>query len=185
MPDDSTSSQPIVLEQANGEPVRMLRVEVTWPGGGNGANMEVEALGITVNVAGRATEIVGSPLPRSSDGAIEHTELPTPGTGGGEALTVDLTTLNAQVQTVWVTLGAAFGLGPGSLKRASCRLVDVSGEQPVDLVQLDFESAVASNVILLVRLDRQADNRWRATRVGTGSLIRSYTELLELVTTQP
>ena len=133
--------------------------------GGGGGNIDLDASCVVLDASGRAIDVVWFRQLVGADGAVRHggDNLTGEGDGDDETITVDLERLPAAATTLAFTVNSFRGQTFDAVENASCRLVDVDGNQ--ELCRYDL-AGTGTHTGVVMAVVRRVGGTWTMRAVG-------------------
>ena len=145
--------------------------------GGGGGDVDLDASCLTFDADRRQLDEVWFRKLSSSDGSIVHSGDNRTGAGDGddETITVDLTRLPANVQTLVFTVNSFTGDSFDRIENAYCRLVDSTDGK--ELARYDLTGSGPHTGQVMAKLVRTGDG-WEMKALGERTTGRTFQDMM-------
>jgi stress response protein SCP2 len=170
----------LVLATDDGQPLTRITMGIGWDKSrtagfiGTGApDIDLDASAVQY-AAGQLFDFAFYNNLQTRDGSVVHLgdNLTGQGDGDDEAITVDLTKVYRQVDTIMFLVSSYHGHSLEWISRAYCRLV---GGDDVEIARFTLTGGVSQTGVALARLSRDGDG-WRLRAIGEGIAVTVPTE---------
>lgn len=145
--------------------------------GGGSQDIDLDANALLFDAAGNLLDVVWFRQLQSKDGTIRHSGDNRTGAGDGddETISVDLSRLPAQVQTVIFSVNNYTGQDFSQVENAYCRLVNSQNNQ--EIARYNLSAQGGHSAMILASLKRSGSD-WTMTAIGSTSRGRTYQDNL-------
>ncbi|WP_232662928.1 TerD family protein [Pseudonocardia sp. TRM90224] len=160
-----TKRQTVSLVKGGTPLLSKVAMGLGWDPAAGARNIDLDASAIVIGPKGKKTEVVWFMSKSACRGAIEHSgdNLTGAGEGDDETITVDLGRLPDDAQAVVFVVNSFRGQKFTDVRRAYCRLVDLT--TGAELVRFDLtDSAPRTGVVMCVL--RRSGAAWDMTAIG-------------------
>lgn len=186
MPISLKKGQQISLAKEAGPSLSTVRMGLGWDAvkkkgffgfGGGQASVDLDANALMFDASGTLIDVVWFRQLQSKDGSVKHSGDNRTGAGDGddETITVELSRLPANVNTLVFTVNNFTGQDFGQIENAYCRLVNTQGE--AEIARYDLSAGGQHSAMILASLKRQGGD-WTMTAIGSPSRGRTYQDNL-------
>jgi tellurium resistance protein TerZ len=178
-----TKGQELVLATEDGQPMTRLRMGVGWDKArtagfiGTGApDIDLDASAVEF-MDGQLADLAFYNNLQTRDGSVVHLgdNLTGRGEGDDEVLTVDLSRVYRQIDTIVFLVSSYQGHTLEWIDNAYCRLVD---DSDVELARFTLTGGVPQTGLAMAKIFRDGD-QWRLRAIGEGVEVKIPTESVE------
>lgn len=175
-----SKGQEMVLATEDGGPLGLLRMGLGWdqdPSAGpfstGGRAVDLDASAVEFG-RGQLFDLAFYNNPTTRDGSVVHLGDNKTGSGEGddETITVDLTRVHPQIDTIFLLVTSYQGHSLKWVANAYCRVVDEAG---VELARITLTLGVPETGVVMARISRDGDG-WRLRAVAEGIAVTLPTE---------
>ena len=144
------------------------------------ADIDLDASCLLFDAKGGLVDQVWFSQLRSKDGSVVHTgdNLTGAGEGDDEVITVDLTTVPPQVQTLVFVVNSFTGQDFSQIENAFCRLVDSTTN--TEVARYALSGSGTHNAQIMAKLTREGSS-WAMTALGERAQGRTFRDLIPAV----
>ncbi|MCW2766649.1 MAG: stress protein [Nocardioides sp.] len=178
-----TKGQELALATEDGQPLTRIKLGIGWDKARTAGFIGTGAPHIDLDAT--AVEYAGHQFfdmafynnLKTRDGSVVHLgdNLTGHGEGDDEVLTVDLSRVHRQIDTIVFLVSSYQGHSLEWINHAYCRLV---GDDEVELARFTLTGGVSQTGLVLAKLFRDGD-RWRLRAIGEGIAVKIPTESVE------
>ncbi|WP_291425973.1 TerD family protein [Deinococcus sp.] len=145
--------------------------------GGGSQDIDLDANALLFDSSGALLDVVWFRQLQSKDGTIRHSGDNRTGAGDGddETISVDLSRLPANVQTVIFSVNNYSGQDFSQVENAYCRLVNAQGN--AEIARYNLSAQGGHSAMIMASLKRSGSD-WTMTAIGTPSRGRTYQDNL-------
>ncbi len=145
--------------------------------GGGSQDIDLDANALLFDGSGQLLDVVWFRQLQSKDGTIRHSGDNRTGAGDGddETISVDLSRLPANVQTVIFSVNNYSGQDFSQVENAYCRMVNAQGN--AEIARYNLSAQGGHSAMILASLKRSGSD-WTMTAIGTTSRGRTYQDNL-------
>jgi tellurium resistance protein TerZ len=181
-----TQGQEWVLATQDDQPLTRLRMGVGWDKeknagfiGSGAPDVDLDASAVAF-AGGQYADMVFYNNLRTRDGAVVHLGDNQSGRGEGddEVITVDLTAVHPKIDTIVFLVSSYQGHTLEWIRNAYCRLVDVRGEEDVELARVRLTNGVPQTGMAMAKLVRDGQG-WKLRAIGEGIAVKVPSESVE------
>ena len=186
MPISLTKGQQISLAKEAGPSLGEVRMGLGWDAikkkgmfgfGGGTVDVDLDANALLFDASGQLIDVVWFRQLQSKDGTIRHSGDNRTGAGDGddETITVQLSRLPSNVQTVIFSVNNYTGQDFSQVENAYCRLVNAQNN--TEIARYNLSAGGSHSALILASLKRNG-NDWTMTAIGATSRGRTYQDNL-------
>lgn len=186
--------QKISLQKQDGSSLAQVRMGLGWDvagkgksgggllgglfgGGGSAPSIDLDASCVMFSDQNQPVDVVYFGQLRSKDGSIQHSgdNLTGAGEGDDEVISVNLSTVPAQVKSLVFTVNSFRGQTFETVRNAFCRLSDASNGSEVARYNL---SSQGSHTALIVAKLYRHNGAWKMHAIGEVAQGRTFNEII-------
>ena len=178
-----TQGQEMLLAAEDGQPLGVLRMALGWDkdetagyirSGAREVDLDASAIAF---MGGQLADLAFYNNPQTRDGSVVHLGDNQTGSGEGddEALTVDLSKVHRQIDTIVFLVSSYQGHTFEWINNAYCRLVD---EHEVELARYTLTGGFPQTGLVMATIFRDGD-QWRLRAIGQPIAVTVPTEAVQ------
>lgn len=178
--------QQISLAKTSGTTLTTVRLGVGWDGikkkgflgfGAGREAVDLDANALMFDARGTLVDQVWFRQLQSKDGSVRHSGDNRTGDGDGddETITIDLTRLSPNVQTVILSVNNFSGQSFNRIETAYCRLINQQGEK--ELARYELAGQGEHNGLIIASLKREGTD-WTFKAIGAACTGRTFQDNL-------
>ncbi len=186
MPISLQKGQQISLAKEAGPSLSEVRMGLGWDAmkkkglfgmGGGTVDVDLDANALMFDASGQLLDVVWFRQLQSTDNSIRHSGDNRTGAGEGddETITVNLTRLASNVNTIIFSVNNYTGQDFSQVQNAYCRLVNAQNN--TEIARYDLSAQGNHSAMILASLKRNG-NDWTMTAIGATSHGRTYQDNL-------
>ena len=149
-------------------------------GGGQSASVDLDASCLMFDQNKRVVDVVWFRQLTAKDGSVAHSGDNRTGAGDGddEVITVDLSRVPEQVQTLVFTVNSFTGQNFSQVANAYCRLINVANSS--DIARFNLSSQGSHSAMVMAKLYRH-NGEWKMHAIGETAAGRTFDEIMPSV----